>query len=77
MSFDTMDDANVQRIMSQFSPRAIIEGMEAGTSVEFNPANITKSTLSFHIWKLAKKYGREYHLRTIKSRNTYQITREA
>lgn len=70
------DDANVQRIMSQFSPRAIIEEMEAGTSIEFSPDRISKSTLHFHIWKLGKKYGREYHLRTIKSRNTYQITRE-
>lgn len=51
--------------------------MEAGTSIEFSPDRISKSTLHFHIWKLGKKYGREYHLRTIKSRGTYQITREA
>ena len=63
--------------MSQFSPRAIIEGMKAGTSVEFSPADISKSTLSYYVWKLARQFGREYHFREVKARGTYQITREA
>lgn len=51
--------------------------MKAGTSVEFSPADISKSTLSYYVWKLARQFGREYHFREVKARGTYQITREA
>lgn len=54
----------------------MIEAMEQGQTLEFQPSEVPFSTLSNYACTLGKNLGRKYFCRTIRIRNTYQITRE-
>ena len=62
--------------MSRFSLKGMIEAMEQGQTLEFQPSEVPFSTLSNYACTLGKNLGRKYFCRTIRIRNTYQITRE-
>jgi len=63
--------------MSHFSARAIIEAMEPGATVEFEPHMIARATLTFYVTTLSKKLNRKYHSRTLKDSGNYQVRRDA
>ena len=55
----------------------MIEAMQPGEKIEFEPSQVASSTLAFYACQLSKKLGREYHYRTVKGTGIYRITREA
>jgi hypothetical protein len=60
------------------TPRSKILAMEPGEAMEFPiGGEITRRTVCYYASYLGKLYGREYHMRTIKSRGVYVIFREA
>lgn len=67
----------VQTKMFTNSIRQRVLALAAGESVEFSPYEVSANTLRHYASLLGKQNGREFHLRTIKARKTYIITREA
>lgn len=57
--------------------RNAIIGLEPGASLEIPFGQVGKRTVCYYVSRLSKTMGREYHMRTIKSRGTYAVTREA
>lgn len=55
---------------------AIIE-LEPGASLEIPFGDVERRTICYYVSRLGKSLGREYHMRTIKSRGTYAVFREA
>lgn len=51
--------------------------MEPGTSIEFPFGDIERKSVCYYVSHLGKTLGREYHMRTVRSRSVYVITREA
>lgn len=60
------------------APRSKIIAMEPGQQMEFPiGGDINRRTVCYYVSHLSKLYGREYHMRTVKSRGVYVIFREA
>ena len=60
------------------TPRSKIIAMEPGTQMEFPiGGEISRRTVCYYASHLSKLFGREYHMRTVKSRGVYVIFREA
>ena len=55
----------------------MIEAMEVGQTLEFQPHEVLRKTLAYYACTIGKKLGRNYYTQTIRNRNIYQITREA
>lgn len=51
--------------------------MEPGHKLEFPFEDITRRTVCYYVSYLGKKLDREYHMRTVRARNVYVVTREA
>jgi hypothetical protein len=52
--------------------------MEPGQQMEFPiGGEISRRTVCYYASHLSKLFGREYHMRTVKSRGVYVIVREA
>ena len=60
-----------------YTARNKIIAMAPGTSLEFGFDEIALQSVRYYASVLGKTMGREYHTRTVKSRNVYVITREA
>lgn len=59
------------------SVRQRILALDLGQIIEFTPEEVAVNTLRHYASNLGKKHGREFHLRTVRSRGVYVISREA
>jgi len=54
-----------------------IIGMEPGAQLEIPFSQAGKRTVCYYVSSLSKMLGREYHMRTANTRNSYIVFREA
>lgn len=59
------------------SVRQRILAIDPGQRIEFTWESVSVNTLRHYASNLGKKHGREFHLRTVRSRGVYVISREA
>ena len=57
--------------------KSAIIGLEPGASLEVPFSDVERRTICYYVSRLGKTLGREYHMRTLKSRGTYAVFREA
>lgn len=51
--------------------------MEPGDSIEFPVDSIAYKSVTHYVSHLGRLLGREYHMRTARTRHVYIVTREA
>lgn len=57
--------------------KSAIIAMEPGAQLEVPFSDVERRTICYYVSRLGKELGREYHMRTLKSRGTYAVFREA
>lgn len=54
-----------------------IVGMEPGSQLEIPFSQAERRTVCYYVSRLSKLLGREYHMRTAATKNSYIVFREA
>lgn len=57
--------------------KSAIIGMTPGEQLEIPRSEVARRTIYYYVSSLSKKLGREYHMRTAQTKNSYIVFREA